>query len=124
MKETRPTSNPHFRLLNPPVHPRSASFCGVVTMAKPSAVTHLHLLCDQDLVSSRKDDDELKEEEIVDDQRFGVVKATRRNSAAVAHSRAFLDLLEFWFNFESWSSRIILFGWWENLHGFGIELWV
>ncbi|KAM1079401.1 hypothetical protein ACFX13_014479 [Malus domestica] len=91
-------------------------------MAKPSAVTHLHLLCDQDLVLSREDDDELKEEEIVDDQRFGVVKATERNSATVAHSRAFLDLLEFWFNFEFWSSRIILFGWWENLHGFGIAV--
>ncbi|TQD99236.1 hypothetical protein C1H46_015150 [Malus baccata] len=36
-------------------------------MARPSAMTHLHLLCDQDSVSS-SEDDELKEEEIVDDQ--------------------------------------------------------
>ncbi|CAN6583147.1 unnamed protein product [Malus baccata var. baccata] len=52
----------------PPVLPLSVFFCVAVIMARPSAMTHLHLLCDQDSVSSSEDDDELKEEKIVDNQ--------------------------------------------------------
>ncbi|CAN6560408.1 unnamed protein product [Malus baccata var. baccata] len=65
-------------------------------MAWPSAVTHLHLLCNQDSVSSREDNDELKKEEIADDQDSVSLKPTERNSATFAHFRAFLDLLELW----------------------------
>ena len=43
-------------------------------MARPLAVTHLHHLCNQDLVSSREEDNELEEEEIVDDQDLVLLK--------------------------------------------------
>ncbi|KAM1127386.1 hypothetical protein ACFX2B_036944 [Malus domestica] len=54
-------------------------------MAKPSAATHLHLLCDQDSVSSREDDDKLEEEEIVDDQDSASSK-TQKGIALQLHT--------------------------------------
>ncbi|TQD86988.1 hypothetical protein C1H46_027436 [Malus baccata] len=93
----RPTSNPHFCLLNPPFPPHFAFFYGTIAMAKFLAVIHLHLLCNQDSVSLRGDGDKLEEGE-TQRPRFGVVEATKRNTIAVACSGAFLDLPEFWFH--------------------------
>ncbi|KAM1224265.1 hypothetical protein FF1_043078 [Malus domestica] len=76
-------------------------------MARPSAVTHLHLLCDQDLVSSREDDDELKEEEIVDDQDSVSSKPPKGialQSPTLEHSWTF------------WGYGLILFGWASKSH--------
>ncbi|KAM2982960.1 hypothetical protein FF2_008947 [Malus domestica] len=63
---------------------------------------HLHLLCDQDSVSLREDDNELEEEEIVDDQdsvSSKPLKGIALQSHTLEHSWTF------------WSSGIILFGW-------------
>ena len=68
-------------------------------MARPSAVTHLHLLCDQDSMSSREDDDELEEEEIVDDQD-SVSSKPPKGIALQSHT------LEHYSTF--WSSGLIL----------------
>ncbi|TQD98863.1 hypothetical protein C1H46_015506 [Malus baccata] len=95
-------------LAKPSSPPRSDFFFRAVTMARPSAATHLHLLCDHDSVSSREDGDELEEEEIVDDQD-SVSSKTPKGIALQLHT-----LEHSWIFLSSsliLSSGLLLFGW-------------
>ncbi|KAM1033970.1 hypothetical protein EV1_037033 [Malus domestica] len=77
-------------------------------MARPSVATHLHLLCDQDSVSLREDDDKLEEEEIVDDQDSASSK-TQKGIALQLHTLE--HSWTFWSSSLILSSGLLLFGW-------------